>query len=334
MSCTTRHQKDTHDGMYPRRSRTQLFHGIGEETTETPVWSDLCIASVTPQGGKIALTGIGISDSIPQMTPLTWVQKLEQTPLGMEWQLSVSYRGSWKTSDAPSTLTQLAVSNGSFQDQCGACAWIIKGKTLEDWIEGSMNTPGQKLDHSSFWSEAAGIYGALLTVWHFVQEYPTKGTITVACDGRSVLDHLKSKKSIDPFAVHADLLHASKNIQLQMSCTIKLVHIKGHQDRGYPTVLSREAWLNIEADLMAKSHIDSGNPKHPNCPLPFEPWRLLISNEKVTKQHHWAIRLAMNGPAAQQYWREKIHLHKRNQRWTCRQWRECLVRAHWVGDDG
>jgi len=108
----------------------------------------------------------------------------------------------------------------------------------------------------------------------------------VACNGRSVLDQLKSKKSI---GAHADLLRACKNIQLQMSCTIKLVHVKGHQDKGYPTVLLREAWLKIEADLMAKSCIDSRPPKHPNHPLPFKPWRLLINNEKAAKQHYWAI---------------------------------------------
>jgi len=190
--------------------------------------------------------------------------------------------------------------------------WIIEGETSADRIEGSMHTPGQTSDHSSFCSEAAGIYGALLTIWFFVEEYITKGTITIACDGRSVLDRLNSKKTIDPFAAHSDLLRACKSIQAQMPCTTKLIHVKGHQDNGSPTVLSREAWLNIEADLMAKSRIASGNPSHPNSLLPFEPWRLLINNTKVVKQHHRAIRSTMNGPAAQQYWRGKNRREQSN----------------------
>ncbi len=117
----------------------------------------------------------------------------------------------------------------------------------------------------------------------------------------------QQQKTINPFAAHLDLLHACKSIQAQMPCTTKLIHVKGHQDNGSPTVLSREAWLNIEADLMAKSRITSGNPSHPNSLLPFEPWRLLINNTKVVKQHHRAIRSTMNGPAAQQYWRKKIY---------------------------
>jgi len=182
----------THHGMYPRQSRTQLFHWIGEAAPETPAWLDLRIASATPQGEKIALTGIGTSAGITQTTLLNWVQKLEQMLLGTEWQLSISHHGSLDNIRcAINTNTALAVSDGSFQDQCGACAWIIEGETSEDCIEGSMNTPGQKQDHSSFCREAAGIYGALLAIWYFVQEYPTKGTITVACNGRSVLDCLK-----------------------------------------------------------------------------------------------------------------------------------------------
>jgi len=149
-------------GMYPRWSQTQLFHWRGKAAPETPDWLDLHIASVTLQGEKIALTGIGTSAGIVQMTLLNWVQKLEQMPLGMEWQLSISYRGSLDNIRcAIDTNTALAVSDSSFQDQCGACAWIIEGETSEDHIKGSMNTPGQKQDHSSFRSKAAGIYGAL-----------------------------------------------------------------------------------------------------------------------------------------------------------------------------
>jgi len=184
----------------------------------------------------------------------------------------------------------LAVSNGSFQEHCGACEWIIEGEMSADRVEGSMHTPGQTSDHSSFHSKAASIYGALLTIWFFVvEEYSTKGTITITCDGRLVLDRLNSKKTIDPFAAHSDLLRACKSIQTQLPCTTKLIHVKGHQDKGSPMVLSQEAWLNIEADLIAKSHIASGNPSHPNSLLPFEPWRLLISNTKVSKQHHRVI---------------------------------------------
>jgi len=68
---------------------------------------------------------------------------------------------------AISSGTALAVLDGSYQNNCGSCAWIIEGKTGDDRIEGSMQTPGDPGDHSSFRSEAAGIYGALLTIWYF-----------------------------------------------------------------------------------------------------------------------------------------------------------------------
>jgi len=74
----------------------------------------------------------------------------------------------------------------------------------------------------------------------------------VACNGRSVLDQLQSKKSIDPFVAHTDLLRSCCNIATQLQCQVQFIHVKGHQDNGLPTVLSREVWLNIKADLAAK----------------------------------------------------------------------------------
>jgi len=81
------------------------------------------------------------------------------------------------------------------------------------------------------------------------------GKIMLACNGRSVLDRLWSSKPINPFAAHADLLHACRHITQQLTCRIQYLHVKGHQDSGQTTVLSWEAWLNIEADKAAKASL-------------------------------------------------------------------------------
>jgi len=39
-------------------------------------------------------------------------------------------------------------------------------------------------------------------------------------------------------------------------------HVKGHQDGKYISVLSRDAWLNIEADQMACDAITQAVPGH------------------------------------------------------------------------
>jgi len=77
----------------------------------------------------------------------------------------------------------IAVSDGSFQNQCSSCTWIIEGTHSEDWIEGSMLTPGNPRGHSSFCSKAARVYGVLLTVWHLMKDMLTEGTLMVACNG-------------------------------------------------------------------------------------------------------------------------------------------------------
>jgi len=172
------------------------------------------IATVMIQGEKIILTGVGRSQESRAPPNKSWLNKLENTTLGTSWNLQVIVRGLLDNiQQAIASHKAIMVLDGSFQNQCGTCAWIIEGDNSSDRIEGQMQTPGQPQDHSSFHSKAAGIYGALLTLWHFSQDYPLTGQITLACDGHSILDQLRSHKSIDPFAAHTDLLWACKNIQ-------------------------------------------------------------------------------------------------------------------------
>ncbi len=280
----------TRHGHIPRRSRAQAFHKHGEVTTNPPEWVSTQVATVSEQGDKMVLTGTGTILLGPPAASFGWLERLQASTLGTTWHLTLQHRGLMTNlQQAIGSATALAVSDGSFQNNCGACAWIIEGANAVDRIEGTMQVPGQPGDHSSFRSEAAGIYGALLTLWHFSQEYPLTGTITLACDGHSVLDCLRSHKSINPFAAHADLLRACRHITRQLKCHIRYAHVKGHQDSGLTTVLSREAWLNIEADIAAKATIQSEHSGDTALPVPFEPCSLFITNKKIVKQHRREI---------------------------------------------
>jgi len=111
---------------------------------------------------------------------------------------------------------------------------------------------------------------------------------------------------MDPFAAHTDLLQACKNVQKEKAFKIKFVHVKGHQDNGYPMDLLHKAWLNIETDSAAKSQILETPAKMLGQELSFEPWRLVINNEKIVKLHKCSIQAIMNGPAAKSYWTAKM----------------------------
>jgi len=74
----------------------------------------------------------------------------------------------------------------------------------------------------------------------------------------------------------------------------------------YPMVLSRLAWLNIEADIEAKASIDSQHHRHLDYKLPNKPWHLKIAGRWKAKQPKLALRSTLNGPPAQQYWCTKM----------------------------
>jgi len=127
-----------------------------------------------------------------------WRDKLTQSTFATNWQISIQVQGSEaQIVEAIGKCQASAVSDGSFQNQCGACAWIIEGLTSKDHITGSMVTPGALGDHSSFWSKAACQYGLLLTLHFLIEEYgTTMGLLIVTCDGWSVLDRLSSSVEI------------------------------------------------------------------------------------------------------------------------------------------
>jgi len=58
-----------------------------------------------------------------------------------------------------------------------------------------------------------------------------------------------------PFVAHANLIRACQNVEQQLPCAVAYRHM-GHQNKGYPMVSSRAAWLYIKADLAVKNQID------------------------------------------------------------------------------
>jgi len=120
---------------------------------------------------KSLLMGIGTSTTNTPTAPISWYTQLEQTTLGSKWQLKLHIRGETaQTREAITMGTALAVSGVSFRNQCGTCAWIIKGANEMNQIDGSMLTLGNKGDHSMFRSKVAGLYGLLMTIWYLLKE--------------------------------------------------------------------------------------------------------------------------------------------------------------------
>jgi len=78
------------------------------------------------------------------------------------------------------------VSNGSFKEEAGAAAWIIKGSNVSMHISGSWHTLVLPSNHSLFHSELAGIVGVLYTLpfWLPINSNPP---LCLSCDGLLVV---------------------------------------------------------------------------------------------------------------------------------------------------
>jgi len=93
-----------------------------------------------------------------------------------------------------------------------------------------------------------------LTFWPPMSRKPT---FQLACDGLLVINRLSNNHPIDLTEPHADLLMAACNLINTSTYMIQLVFVWGHQDNGIPTILTRDAWLNIKANQLAKQKLTS-----------------------------------------------------------------------------
>jgi len=80
----------TRHSMYPRQSRLQAFHAVGEMVPNTEPSHEWQKASVTIQEVKVILTAIGASHNPTLTMPIPWYTQMEQTILGTGWQLRLN----------------------------------------------------------------------------------------------------------------------------------------------------------------------------------------------------------------------------------------------------
>jgi len=82
----------------------------------------------------------------------------------------------------------------------------------------------------------------------------------------------------DPVSQHYNLIGAIYYSKQQLELELKFEHMKGHQDLGIPTALSRVVWLNIECNKAAKICTTNFKEGPSQYKIPFEGWCCYINN--------------------------------------------------------
>jgi hypothetical protein len=157
--------------------------------------------------------------------------------------------------------TAVGVSDGSFKDQFGTAFWILQGKTADSEMKGPCTVPGSSDVQSAYRSELAGLYGMITMVnaicaFHKIET----GAIELGCDGIQAPRHVDQRSEVtNPRMAQFDLLSAARNALRICPVTVKMRHVKGHQDDHWDTILDRWASLNVEADDGAKRNVTVNN---------------------------------------------------------------------------
>jgi len=254
-------------------------------------------------GQKILLTGCSICEQSPQCVDPC--QQLQMTTISQQWELNILLTGPQQEMTVMlSEGKGYTVSDGSFKEEARAAAWIIEGPTSELRLTRQWHTPGPTDRHSSFCSKVAGIVRVLYTLT-FWPPMTVKPSFRIACDGLSVVPHLQMIRPIDPTEPHADLLMAAQNLLNTSNYKVELAFVCGHQDTGHPTVLTRDAWLNVEADLLTKAMVSAlfKGPSH--FRLPGNSWGCYTGTNRVVTQLQQSLQKFINRNTTLSYWEKR-----------------------------
>jgi len=275
------------------------FHSHGKVDRPPPL-QELEKATTAQCGQKLILKRCCACEQSPQgVDPC---QQMWESPISWQWELDIFLTClQWEMMEALLQGGGCAVSDGSFKDAASAAAWIIKGPTLELRLTGQWHMPGPSEGHSSFHSELAGIVGVLYTL-SFWPLKTVKSPFRLACNRFSVVLRLQTTQLIDPTEPHADLLIVAQILLTTSKYRVELAFVHSHQDTGYPTVLTQDAWLNVKANSLAKAMVSVPFMGPSHFKLPGSPWGCYMENKCIVTQLQPSLQKFINGNTTLSYW--------------------------------
>ena len=216
--------------------------------------------------------------------------------------------------EAIQASTAIGVSDGSYKPEqaphLAAAAWQLQSTHNNMKIGGVLRVSGTERETNAYRAELQGLHAMLLAIqclctYHDIDE----GQIILGLDNEkgvqlSTITHLEPPASLK----HVDLIRAIRRIIHDLPIKVLLMHVQGHQDDDSSHKLTPMEQLNVEADALAKAHLDKlieadkGQILGP-CPnhIHKEGTRLLIDGTKITSQAAPTIRHAVFAPAMRQY---------------------------------
>ena len=148
----------------------------------------------------------------------------------------------------------IAINDGSYfpHNQLGSCTLIISTPDGKEWIKGGGIIPGAKFDQSAYRNELGGQLDIASIVSNLILPDGVQSTLTIACDGLSVLEKTRTTK-LD-FKVTGKYIYSmsiTSELLTTSSFNIKPKHVYGHQGNLNRPLTFMEK-LNYQMHSMAK----------------------------------------------------------------------------------
>jgi ribonuclease HI len=248
----------------------------------------------------------------------TWHEYIEQLP---EWE-RMMICGShtlderyplWMYLHEPNNVIHI-VSDGGVINNRGSFGWVIAcpGRIL---VQCMGTVFGTRM--TSHRAEVYGITSWLLYLYHYTEylQCEIKCNVHSFCDNKAAIANVNNfiespRNSMIP---DFDLVHEANMLLQTLKAEGQVInaieHVKGHQDSSVPEhKLSWTARLNIKADKLASSVLESSSVGNRNMEVSHNPVRLMMGVDIVTANEVEILRWRWREFVLQEYYEEKYNL--------------------------
>jgi len=150
----------------PGKTRTLMYHSIPRRIQERDKPTHLYQAKIHNTRQKIILQGAAPINKPPGDG------SIQQPKVEEEWGIQSQLEGNEHILiGAIRQGVALAVSDGSFQTQVGAAAWMIESATKENRIVGHGRIPSSAADQSAYRSELFSLWGIIHTLTQLTNKH-------------------------------------------------------------------------------------------------------------------------------------------------------------------
>ena len=287
---------DDNNVLHYQDSYYEYYSGIRRKKYIPTVYTRPCLIRADIEYTNNEIFVISQANEVQEIPPISVNEEQIPTWMHKNWGINIDGLRISKIAESLQNRTLIAVGDGSVRNNCAGHAWILKDRKSEETLAtGVANVDGIGREQSSTRAEMCSIMASISLINYVAQSYDIQnGLVEIYSDSKASIAKALSTRPLST----KDVLQLDNDIALELKTriqsspvTVKIYHVKGHQDNDKPYhQLPLEAQLNCDMDDKVGQFLDDNGQQCEKYPV-FAAQKYTLRIKGVVTPNHAPSKL-------------------------------------------